>query len=117
MTYHYYAVVLTLDPEKKDVNGKKFEILSKKILFWIKNIKNIEDILYSGPFYDFCDNNTNVHANLVIKTTLKSTEEIRKTYFKSWFLRKGYISIKEIWDFKSWLDYAKRNHHLLEIFK
>jgi hypothetical protein len=112
--YYYYAVVLTLNPEKKDVKDKSFETLSKKILLWVKNVKNIEKNLYSGPFYDVGDNNTNIHANLVVKSTLEDTEKIRNEYFKSWRLRKGYVSIKEIYNFKLWLEYAKRNHKLLE---
>jgi hypothetical protein len=111
---YYYAVVLTLNPEKKDVKNKSSEILNKKILQWVGNIKNIDKILYSGPFYDVGENNTNIHANLVIKTILDDNEKVRNEYFKSWCLRKGYVSIKEIYNFKSWLDYAKRNHKLLE---
>lgn len=38
----------------------------------------------------------------------------KNKYFKSWCLRKGYVSIKEIYNFKLWLEYAKRNHKLLE---
>lgn len=111
---YYYAVVLTLNPEKKDVKDKSFETLGKKILPWVKNIKNIEKILYSGPFYDIGDNNTNIHSNLVVKSTLDNEEKVRNEYFKSWCLRKGYVSVKEIYNFKKWLEYAKRNHHLIE---
>lgn len=111
---YYYAVVLTLNPEKKDVKDKSFETLSKKLLLWVKNVKNIQEILYSGPFYDVGDNNINIHANLVVKSTYEDSEKIRNKYFKSWCLRKGYVSIKEIYNFKLWLEYAKRNHKLLE---
>lgn len=108
---YYYAVILTLNPEKKDVKGKSFEILSKKIMQWVQNIKNIDTILYSGPFYDVGENNTNVHVNLAIKTILDCSEDVRKKYFNSWCLRKGFVHIKEIWNFKLWLEYSKRNHH------
>ncbi len=50
----------------------------------------------------------------MIKTILDDNEKFRNEYFKSWCLRKGYVSIKEIYNFKSWLDYAKRNHKFLE---
>lgn len=111
---YYYAIVLTLNPEKKDIKDKSFETLNSRILPWVKNIKNIDKILYSGPFYDIGEKNTNIHANLVIKSTSNDVEKIRNEYFKSWCLRKGYVSIKEIWNFKAWLAYAKRNHLLLE---
>jgi hypothetical protein len=110
--YYYFAVVLTLDPKKKDVNGKSFEVLQKKIIEWVQNIKKIKDVLYSGPFFDIGNDNNNIHVNLTIKTELKTIELVRKKYFNSWCLRKGYVSIKEIWDFKGWLEYAKKNNKI-----
>jgi hypothetical protein len=110
--HYYFAVVLTLDPKKKDVNGKSFEVLQKKIIEWVQNIKKIQDVLYSGPFFDIGNDNNNIHVNLTIKTELKVIELVRKKYFNSWCLRKGYVSIKEIWDFKGWLEYAKKNNKI-----
>lgn len=115
--YYYFAVVLTLDTKKKDVNDKPFEVLKKRIIEWVQNIRNIKDILYSGPFFDIGNSNNNVHVNITIKTEIKDVELVRKKYFKSWCLRKGYISIKEVWDFKGWLEYAKKNNNLQKELK
>lgn len=78
----------------------------------IQNIKNIKDILYSGPFFDIGNENNNIHVNITIKTEIEDIELVRKKYFNSWCLRKGYVSIKKVWDFKGWLEYAKKNNKI-----
>jgi hypothetical protein len=107
---YYFAIVLTLNPNKKDVKDKPFVYLQQKIIKWTNNIKDIDTILYSSPFFDIGEKE-NIHVNLTIKTILNNTEDIRKKYLQSWCLRKGYVTIKQIWDFNGWLEYAKKNHY------
>jgi hypothetical protein len=110
---YYYGVILTLDKRKKDVSDKSDIILKERILKWVLNIKNIDDILYSGPFLDIGENNNNMHANITIKTNIKDIDEVQEKYFKTWSRRKGYIHNMKVYSFKGWLNYAKRNHEKL----
>lgn len=110
VNFYFYAVILTLDPKKKDVKDKSLELLHKRIIIWTHNIKNIDQILYNGPFNDIGKYSTNVHVNITIKTHINDIEIIKDTYFKSWCLRKGYVYIKKIYNFEGWMVYSQRNH-------
>lgn len=112
-TNYYYGVILTLDRRKKDIYDKQDTILKERILKWVLNIKDIDKIIYNGPFLDIGANNNNIHSNITIKTNINNIEEVQDKYFKTWSRRKGYVRIMKIYNFKGWLNYAKRNHDKL----
>jgi hypothetical protein len=108
--YHYYSIVLTINPNSTDACGKTEEYISSVILKWAKKLK-LQNIT-NGPYYDIGEKE-NHHVNLTIMCkNKKSINEIRDIYFKSWINRKGKVLIQYLendLDILKWNLYAKRN--------
>lgn len=108
--YHYYSIVLTINPNSTDACGKTEEYISSVILKWAKKLK-LQNIT-NGPYYDIGEKE-NHHVNLTIMcNNKKSINEIRDIYFKSWINRKGKVLIQYLendLDVLKWNLYAKRN--------
>lgn len=113
MSRYYYEAVLSIDPKKKDVQNKTGTKLLERALHWSNNLKNINEVLYRGPFLDKGENG-NIHINFTLfSDTISNRDIIRNKYFKSWMSRKGYVHVDYVRNLVKWNEYAERNHYEL----